>query len=527
MIQFNLNPVYNPQNIFSVQGAVSQLSSFATAFHQTWGILEAGGTLLNGTAFDPGTLADWSRNYRDGVINVGGRPTDTAFFTDMMGGTPKSTKGTDLTIKYNNYTDFNVTAAADGTYVPAPSSLAGARFGNSTSTTYTGPYVSFQIAQSNYSLNGQTANIAVGNILYYHDDGQQLQVIKIDTTTDFAWIIYAAPLDSSYVVNIQGGRKLLPMQINMTSGYSDANIVQAGSIWKTEGYFKIIQPFQFEQAWEVPYELEMPYQDVMQFPVLFSPFTGEKIDTFDFLAAQNARRINDMSKNVQMFVGGNINNTYLSGAFYTQKYNGFDSLMNSIWYGGGNVRPYDNTYGFDIDTDYTQVILESDALKQATEYLFLVSKSFKMSMLRNAQDMYKNNSGGMTFASFSRSGSDMGDIKRYGIDSYNWLGSTVHIKEVGAFSDKRFMGQGPIRNMGLLMPTYGLTDSNGQPVNPIEMWLPEGRALSGAYSEIFRDDYLSDNRQRRYSGNVTEQIMMSVNGVENMYAYMPTVNAAN
>lgn len=533
MVKVNPNPVFSKQALFGVNDVASQFKAFDVAFRSVQQFLDSGAAIMpNGRPWDPGVLADWRRNIREGVVNVGGRPSDINFFTNLMGGSAKIvTKGTDLTAKYNSYTDFNIIAGANGTYFAAPTSLAGAKWGNVVTTaTFNGPYVQFTIARSNYSLNGQSANIDLGHTLYLHNEGKELLVIKIDKSVDYAWVIYATPNDGNYVVNIQTGDKLLPLKSNFTSGHSNTSIVLASDTWKTEGYFKVIQPYEVKEGWVSPFDLGAAYQDIMQFPMLFDPVTTARIDTFDFQAANNARIQHTITKNVKFFAGERLDNTYLSngtnGGYFTQKYGGFDGLMNTIWYGGGHNKAVDNTYGFDIDVNYTEIILESDSLKLTNEYLFLMSKRFMMGTIRNFNKLVAAEPGNQVWASFKRSGFKNEDYERYMITSYKFLGSTTHIKEVGAWSDKRFIGNGPMPNMAILMPSYGSTDSNGNVTDPVEMYVPEGRSQNGNYTEVMTNDFKSPTHDTQWSGQISESIMMLVNNQENMYAMMPTTNAS-
>ena len=516
-INFQFTPTQNTQNIFSVTDIPNQFQSFTDVYR---GIQEA---LENGslaTVFDPQTIANWNKNIRQGVVNIGGRPSETNFFMELMGGTAKTMPATDLTIKYNSYTDFNIVPAADATGTSG--TVANSYYGMSVNSNYVGPYVQFQLAQSQYSNDGQNAQVDIGNQIYIYDDSKMIQVIKIDKSVDFAWQIYAAPLDPSYIPNIYAGRKMMVLHTTATSGYSDSTTVTPNTRWKTPGYLKTIQPWEVNTAWESPFDLNGAYQDIVNFPLLFDIKTGALIDTFDFLAAQTARVEHEMDKNLKMWVGETNKNTSLTVANYTQKYNGFEGFLTTMFYGGGNVMPFDNTYGFDFDVDYSQIIIATDALKLTDEYLMLCAKQFKMSALRRIQDVFKASSGSQTFETFKRMGDTQEDIYRYDIKSYEWLGSTVHIKEVSAWSDKRFIGQGYFPNMGLLMPGYGMTDSNGQQVPPIEMYVPSRGTVTGNYQEVFRNLWLEGSTSAtKFTGNIWEQFAMAVHGVENMYALMP------
>lgn len=507
-----------PRKIFQVDDAIDQLSAFPDVYRGLFEFIENGG--LASLGYNAEDLAMWRRNIRPGVVWVGGRPSETDFFRMMMGGTPKETDATDLTIEYNSAIDFNIYAQNDASGTTG-TVTGGCYFGNVVNGNYTGPYAQFNIATSGYADNGTKCNVNVGDQLLIYNDNKWVQVIKKDTTTPYAHIIYVAPFDPNYIIQIYGGYPMIPNHVQMTSGYSDHNTIVVHSEWETTGYFKTIQPFSLQRDWETPVDLMKGYRDIIQFPIIFDTITGAEMDSWDFKAMADGRNDMIMAENLLFFTGEILGNTALTNAGYTNKYGGFEGLLTTIFYGGGNIKEFDNSYGFDLDVDYTQIIYQNDALKLSTEYLLMGSKRFTGNMQRRCQDAFKGNSGACTFNTFERGGAEMADIKRLGVNSWMWLGATLHIKEIGAWSDSRWIGNGYFKNMGIMLPGDGLTDSNGQVVNPVEYWLPKGRQESGMWREEWRDHRKLSDKAARFSGTIYHDVMMSVNGVENMFAIMP------
>ena len=519
-IKFNTTPVHSQRQIFEVGDAVSQMPAFSDVYHSIFDFIENGGLFALG--YNGNTIANWRRNIRPGVVWIGGRPSETDFFRMMMGGTPKETDGTDLTIQYNSAIDFNIYAADDASGTTG-TVTGGCYYGNVVDGNYTGPYVSFTIATSAYSNNGQNCNVNIGDQILIQNDQKWIQVIKIDTTTPYAFVIYAVPFDQNYTPQIYAGWPMLPNHVQMTTGYSDEFTTINHSEWETPGYLKVIQPFKLRTGWEVLQNLDSGYKDVIQFPVIFDMVTGALIDSWDFKAMADGRERMIMAENLLFFTGETLTNVTVQNAAYSpNQYNGFEGFLTTIFYGGGNIKQIDNSYGFDLDVDYTQIILQNDALKLSPEYLMLCAKPFIMSMQRRTQDAFKNNSGACTFETFERMGEESANIKRYGVNSWSWLGATLHIKEVGAWSDSRWVGNAYYKNMGIMMPGLGLTDSNGQSVNPVEYWIPKGQRESHQWKEFWLDHRTSKDRAEKWSGDIYHTVMMSVNGVENMYAIMPT-----
>lgn len=517
-IEFNTSPINPPRQIFQVDDAISQFPAFSNVYRGLFDFVEDGG--LADLGYNGEDIARWRANFRPGVIWIGGRPSETDFFRMMMGGTPKETDATNLTIEYNSAIDFNIYAENDA--AGTTGTVTNAYYGEVVDGSYIGTYVKFAIATSGYADNGTKSNVNVGDQLYIYNDAKWIQVIRVDTTVPYAHQVYAAPFDQNYIPQIYGGFPILPSHTQMTTGYSDSSTIVVHSEWETTGYLKVIQPFNLQREWEVPIDLTRTYKDVIQFPIIFDTVTGAEIDSWDFKAMNDARNDMIMTENLLFFTGEPMTNTVINGAaFRPNMYTGFDGLLPSIFYGGGNIKQFDNSYGFDLDTDYTQIIIQNDALKLSTEYLLMAGKSFKMSTERRVQDAFKGNSGACTFETFERGGPEMANVKRLGVESWNWLGATLHIKEVGAWSDSRWIGNGYVKNMGIMLPGNGLTDSNGQIVNPVEYWMPKGMRESQQWTEIFRDHRKLSDKADKFSGGITHQVMMSVNGVENMYAIMP------
>ncbi len=517
-IPFNTSPIHAPRQIFQVGEAISQFQAFDDVYRGLFDFIEGDG--LADLGYNGDDIARWRRAIRPGVIWIGGRPSETNFFKMMMGGEPKTIDATDYTIEYNSAIDFNIYAQNDA--AGTTGTVANAYYGDVVNANYVGAYVQFAIATSGYSDNGTKSNVNVGDQLFIQNDAKWVQVIRVDTTTPYAHQVYAAPFDTDYIPQIYAGYPILPSHVQMTTGYSDADTIVVHSEWETTGYLKVIQPYNLQREWEVPIDLLRTYKDVIQFPIIFDTVTGAVLETWEFKAMSDARNDMIMSENLLFFTGETMKNTVIkNAAFRENMYNGFDGLLPSIFYGGGNIRQYDNSYGFDLDVDYTQIILQNDALKLSTEYLLLCSKSFRMTMERRIQDAFKNNSGACTFETFKRGGAEMADIKRLGVNSWMWLGATLHIKEVGAWSDSRWIGNGYIKNMGIMLPGDGLTDSSGQSVAPAEFYMPRGMSESQQWTEIVRDHRKLSDKADKFSGGITHQIMMSINGVENMFAIMP------
>jgi len=523
MITYALTPQHAPRQIFSVGEAQTQFQPFSDVYRQLWDFVEDGG--LDAFGINKEDLARWRKNFREGVVNIGGKPSEIDFFRMMMGGTPKETNASSISVEYNSALDYNIYAENDATGTNG--AVTNAYFGDLINGTYNGNYVVFDIAVDTYADNGTKSNINVGDQIFNYIDGKYLVVIKKDVTTPFAHHIYCAPFDGNYTPQIYAKQPMQPNHIQLVSGYSDATTSAPHSEWETLGYIKEYNPFSLRTDWETPRNLEKPYKDILQFPIIFDMHTGAEMDSWDFKAMADGRERMIMGENMMFFTGEQLTNVSLISNTYTNQYNGFEGLLTTIWYGGGNIQQYDNSYGYDLDVDFMQMVFSNDALKKSQEFLFLAAKRWIYMMERRSQDMFKNNSGACTFDTFERMGDERADLKRLGINSYEWRGSTMHIKEVGAWSDSRWVGNAYFPAMAIVLPGDGLTDSKGNKVSPVEYWIPAGRRVSGTWQEEWRDHMKLSDKADKFSGTITHDIMMSVNGVENMWAVMPKYIVSN
>lgn len=514
-IAFNYNPIHNPRQITSVGGALEEFPAFSDLYRKLYDAIEDG-TVPGAT---PEDLATWRINFRPGVVNIGGRPVEINFFQALMGGTPTQSDATSIAIRYNSTVDLNI--YSQNSVTGTSGTVANCTFNGNVDVTYNGPYVQFTVALQTYANEGRNSNVNVGDFIYIPNDAELVQVIKKDTTVDYAHVITVAPYDENYTINIYAQQAMTIAHVGLSFGYSDFTTNPPHTEWETLGYTKYISPINFIRNWETARELEKAYKDVLQFPIVFDTITGAVMDSFDFKAAADAREDMIMAENIFFWEGQNMTNAALKVNAATNKYFGFDGFTTTMFYGGGNIQTYTPTYGWDLDVNYNQIRYKNDALKLSKEMLMINSLRFNDSMQRRAQDMFLNNSGNLMFQTFKRMGGNMADIERLGIDSYKWGSTTIHTKIADVFSDSRYIGTGYYPNAGFILPGDGQTDSNGRPVPPVEFFIPKGRRLSGMWTEEWNDGKKQYNMPDVFQGQITHTVQMAVHAVENMWAVMP------
>lgn len=442
---------------------------------------------------DANEQAQWRKGVRDGVINCGGEAVEIDFFEKIFGGKQTRTESTDITIKYNCRKDHNIFAES-AVVGGAPGSPA-----------------TFTVMRSQYAGSGKFSNVAVGGNIYIYEDKQWCTITAVDKTTDYAHLVTVTPFSQYYTVNIRAKKKMMFNSTRIVDGYSSMVVA---SQWDTMGYFQRVQPFRMRRDWELPIDLVRPYQDVLQFALLFDS-AGNEVDTFELFETIRAREEFKFMKNLTFFMGQKQDNPLLLNAKNDQKYNGFDGYMPSLRYGGGFIYPYDPTYGFDMDADLKTIILRQDALKKTKEFILVCALPFRMGLESRSQKMFQNAPGACTFESFKRSGMSSADIAKLGIDSYKYMGYSIHLKTVSALSDTANIGNYTIPFTAMMLPGTGLKDSKGKEVTAFEFFSPGGMPETGTYEEIFRDHRHLQNGEEKFSGTIAETYQMVTHCPEN------------
>lgn len=526
MINYRRTPLYPQRIIGQVTDSLDQLPAFANVYRGLRNFIDNGGLAQFDLPWSSNDIARWNSDFRPGVIWIGGSPSEINFFEDLWGTTtPKEIDASNYYISYNSAVNNNIYAqnAATGTVGTVS---GGCYYGSVINGDYTGPYAQFQIATSQYINNGNDSNVIIGDSIYIYADAKWVRVIAKDTSTPFAHIVTVVPNDQTYTINIPAQQPMLPMHVQVTTGYFTTAGSQPHSEWETPGYVKRVQPLMIKRDYVIPKNLMRAYPERFTFPLIFDTITGQTLDSWDFKNSMDARNDMVIAQNLQFFLGEAMNNTNVSNSDYVQgQYGGFDGYLNELFYGGGQIYNFDPSYGFDLDVDYNIITLQLDSQKLSREYLMLCSKAFKRSMESRAQDMFKNNSGAYSFETFKRgalAALNSTEITRMGINSLKWGGDSLFIKEVGAWSDSRFIGNDFVTNMGIAMPGYGQVDSNGMATPPVEFYRPvSSMGIQAGWNEVLRDMWKLANIDE-YQGSVENTLMMAVHGIENVFGIMPS-----
>lgn len=495
---FYNKPKYCTTPLVSVGDVFQQLDAF-NALYQ----LKKGGGIDQCRNMDNQMKATWMAFVREGAIMCGGEPTEFDFFERTFQGARKRAEATEVYVRYNCDRDFNIFSeqAADAVGPGQP--------------------VTFTLLRSLHSGDGKLSNVAVNGSIYIYEDLQWMRVTNVDKTVDYAHVITAVPFSQYYTASVRAKKKMMFTRVRMIDGYS---CPVPSSAWSALGYVGKFTPFRFRADWEVEVDLLRPYQEMLRFALTYD-LHGQAVDGFEMMEKTNARQEFQYNKNMQFFMGQKIDNPLLVGsglALRDNKYGGFDGYLNSVRFGGGYVQETDPTQGYDMGTDFEQLMIRQDAMKESNEFLVIAGFQFMMSMMRKNAENFKNAAGACTLETFLRRGMNLDDITKLGIQSYKYMDYSLHFKKMGALSDTRSIGNYNMPNLAMMMPGVGLKDDKGEAVSPIEFFDAGGTPETGTYDE-WEIDYRKVNGCEKIGGSITETVQMVVHCPRKHILLWPTM----
>lgn len=471
------------KGIYTVKDALDQLQAFDAAFE----VSPHGSAGYSGLT--DAEKANWRAQIREGVIHCGNGAVELDFFEKMFAGqSPSKLEATDLYTKYDCDRQYNI-YAQDAATGASPGGAA-----------------TFTLMRSNHAKDGKHSNAVVNGNIFIYEDNQWVRVTAIDTTVDYAHIVTVVPFSKDYTVNIRKGKAMMFNPVRFIDGYSCSI---PSSTWDNPGYVKKWTPFRVRKDWEQPFKIDGPYHDIMQFHLVFNS-DGTEADSFEAFNKTRAREELQAMKNLAFFVGQRITNPLLVGMFNDDPYLGFEGLVPMLKYGGGGIFDYDPAIGFDIEDDFSSIILQQDSQKRTKEFLLMGGINFMHGLRRRSNQIFSANAGACTFQTFVRGGATQSDIQILGVDSVRWGNYSIHTKQIDAWSDSRYLGHGDFPNMGIMVPGTGLTDTKGRSVPALEFFEVGSSRQPSQLTEVTRNHFALESGCEKLSGSLIESYMMAM-----------------
>ncbi len=483
---FYNQPKICTQKMINVRDVIDNLPAF-NALYQ----LKADGGVSACNDMTNEQKARWMAWVREGAIYCGGEPTELDFFEKTFNGNKKKSGATEVYVRYNCDRDFNIYAE------------------NVATGTGPGQPVTFTLLRSMHAGDGKLSNVAINGSIFIYEDMQWLRVTAVDKTVDYAHVVTAIPFSQFYQPSVRAKKKMMFTRVRLIDGYSCS---VPNSSWDVPGYVGKFTPFRARADWEIEVDLLRPFQEVLRFGLTYD-LQGRAVDGFEMMEKTRGRQEFQYNKNLLFFLGQKVDNPLLVGAglsWRDDKYSGFDGYINSLRFGGGYVQETDPTQGYDLATDYQQLMIRQDAMKESKEFFTIAGFQFLMAMVDKNGENFKNAAGSCTFNTFKRSGLSDAEITKLGITSYRYMDFTLHFKRMSALSDKRSIGNYNMPYMAFMMPGEGLKDENGDTVSPIEFYEAGGTQETGTYEEIDRDHRKLESGCEKLSGTIAETFQMVV-----------------
>ncbi len=297
---------------------------------------------------DSNLSTQWIANIVHQLIHVGGKRIDLNFFWDMF-----YTQAHMVTTKrlFNHYMqdpDLNIYAAA--------------------TRTGTGS-VTFQLLKQNHLQGGAYSYPATGYVLFDKDDMKYYYISDTDNAVDYAHkVTVTSTVSDTEVITIDANKAYLVLPANLVGGYSCPNVIND---MMSLGYTQQVNFIRLRKDWEVTIDLLRGTRDKAQFAYIYDK-EGNPYWAFDLYEQQMAREDLRMAHNVLAWIGSPIfNQSLITGvnAVIDPDHTGYYGLIPSIKYGGGILKPFAASVGWDWESDGEPIFLYQDSLKRCTKFM--------------------------------------------------------------------------------------------------------------------------------------------------------------
>jgi hypothetical protein len=410
---------------------------------------------------DENLFANWKALVKHEIINCGGEKSMLDFMTNAfpMGGTT-AIEAKNKYFKAQCAMNWNIQAASP------VSGIAGAD-------------VTFQLARKDHGPKGETSPVAVGQRLLLKNDNTPVEITAVNRTTPNAYLITVRP-SPDYAITITANNPMMVLpapQVNTNSCFTDNTRLPSGTHIYKMGMKSI------RMGWMIPYDANL-HCDVLQFAKGIDPNTGLQIDMWTTQAKEDARADMLLTKHTDFLFGvPSTDQTLIDNCI-----EGFQGLIPSIRYGGGNVMSWNPIYGLDIEVILSTIISQADQTKSFKEYFCTCGFQFYAQAQKALYKIIGNNPGACTYQTFMRNGAvDMNYVEQYQIKSWSFLGYTFHFRVEGAFSDMRIVGSNNLNNTAVFYPSQRVKDSSGNDVPPIDIYTFTTPGYSGEFVDQVRD----------------------------------------
>lgn len=407
--------------------------------------------------------ANWRNLVKRDIINCGGEVSVFDFFMQAfpgMTGTPTKISAKRMFFKSQCATNYNIQSAVDAAGIP-------------------GQPVVFTLARKDHGANGTMDPLSVGQRLLLKGDYKTVTITAINKTTPYAHIVTVTP-SPTYAITIKANTPMMVIPSKQTG--SDVCHDRKTRL-PNQGHIYGMSQKIITGSWEVPFDADL-HCDQLQFAKGIDPLTGREIDMWTTLAKETERADMMLTKNTDIFLGEKSTDPALVAACLE----GFQGMLPSIRFGGGNVMPWDPIYGLDLETIIAIITSNADSTKSFKEYYCVCGRDFFIEVQNKMWKMIGNNPGACTTQAFERNGTvDNQFVIKYQIKSYSILDYTFHFYVCDAFTDVRTIGGPTLGNTAIFYPAKRLKDSAGNDVPPVDLYTFATPMFDGTFQDVVRN----------------------------------------
>lgn len=415
----------------------------------------------------------WVANVVHELIHVGGKKIDLNFFFDMFYTQEHLVNTKRLFNHYIQDPDLNVYAS-------------GSRTGTGS--------VTFQLLKQNHLQGGAYSYPAEGYVLFDKDQMKYYYITSVDNTIPYAHkVTVESTVSQTEVINIDANTPYLVLPANLVGGYSCPNVLNDAM---SLGYTQQVNFFRLRSDWEVSIDVLRGTRDKAQYAYIYDK-DGNPYWAYDLYEQKMARENLRMAFNVLSFIGSPVQNQDLItgvNAVIDSDHVGYYGLVPSITFGGGILKPFAASVGWDWESDWEPIALYQDSLKRTTEFMAVAGQQLLVNMdYRSNKMVSRQNVGSTMFEAYRRGAEDKSDagvqthLEKLGIKSYDYRGFSVDIKKWDSLSDHRFVGSSQWSNSMIMIPGSGCTEG-GREVSPLEFYQYGQNGWTGDYEEIYVDN---------------------------------------
>lgn len=422
---------------------------------------------------DSNLSTQWIANIVHELIHVGGKKIDLNFFFEMFYTQEHLVNTKRLFNHYITDPDLNVYASATRTGVGS---------------------VTFTLLKQNHLQGGAYSYPAQGYVLFDKDNMKYYYISNVDNTIPYAHKVTVESIVSpTEPITLYENTPYLVLPANMVGGYSCPTVLNDAM---SLGYTQQVNFLRLRKDWEVAIDVLRGTRDKAQYAYIYDK-EGNPYWAYDLYEQQMMREDLRMAHNVFAFIGSPVTNQNLitgMNAVIDGDHVGYYGLVPSIKYGGGILKPFAASVGWDWESDWEPIALYQDSLKRTTEFMAVVGMQLLMNMdYRSNKMVSRQQVGSVMFEAYRRGSEDKTDagvlthLEKLGIKSYDYRGFSVDLKKWDSLSDQRFVGSDQWSNSMIMIPGSGCTE-NGREVSPIEFYQYGNNGWTGDYEEIYVDN---------------------------------------